>query len=147
MVNSKADYYKFTHKYCDSLICRWAEVTGKPNKYIIYGPAMKMINLLIKWIQEARKYCQHDKLMFQQVPFDSFSLIPVRLIINELTGVKYRISIPNNASMGFINTPQLYSLLMDSIYELCRLSSIQPIVYDYWAWEDKHVEKSIDIIS
>lgn len=139
IVNSQKEYYNFLQKYSDSLILRWAEVTSNPNSYLVYGPALKMINLLIKWIQESEKFKQPDKLKYQQIPFDSFSLQPIRLIINELTGVNYKISIPPNASMGFINTPQLYSLLMDSVYKLCSLSQIDPIVYDYWAWEDKHL--------
>ena len=138
MVNSNSDYYKFIQKYGDSLIQRWAEITLKPETFLMYGPALKMINLLIKWIQESDNYKQLDKYKFQQIPFDSFSLIPIRHIINELTNVKYKISIPINASMGFINTPQLYSILMDSIYKLCELANVHPVVYDYWAWEDKH---------
>ena len=143
MVNSNSDYYKFIQKYGDSLIQRWAEVTLKPDTFLMYGPALKMINLLIKWIQESDQYRQRDKYKFQQIPFDSFSLIPIRLIINDLTSVKYKISIPINASMGFVNTPQLYSILMDSIYKLSKLSKVDPVVYDYWAWEDKHVVEKI----
>lgn len=138
-VDSPVDYYNYIEKYSDLLIQEWAEVTANPNSYLMYGPASKMINLLIKWIQESETLKQPDKLKYQQIPFDSFSLQPIRLIINELSDVKYRISIPPNASMGFINTPQLYSILMDSVYSLCKLSKINPIVFDYWAWEDKHI--------
>ena len=113
----------------------------KPECCLQYGPAIKMINLLIKWIQESEEFRQIEKLKFQQVPFDSFSLKPLRLIINELTKINFKISIPTNASMGFINTPQLYSILMDSVYELSKLAAISPIVYDYWCWEDKHKKK------
>jgi len=44
----------------------------------------------------------------------------------------------SNASMGFINTPQLYRVVMDCIYKLAEMSNINPIVYDYWCWEEKH---------
>ena len=99
---------------------------------------MKMINLLIKDIQESKTYRQIGKIKYQQVPFDSFSLRPLRLIVNDLTVVKYKISIPPTVSMGFINTQQLYIILMDAVYKLCKLSKISPIVYDYWCWNDKH---------
>jgi len=138
VVNSQDDYYKFIQKYGDSLLQRWAEETLKPDNYLLYGPALKMINLLIKWIQVSDELRQIDKIKFRQIPFDSFSLKPIRLIINELINTNYKISIPTNVTMGFINTPQLYSILMDSIYKLSKLSKISPIVYDYWCWEDKH---------
>jgi len=137
-VNSHSDYYKFIQHYADSLLQRWADETLKPGNYLMYGPAMKMVNLLIKLIQVSEGFKQEDKVRYQQVPFDSFSLRPIRLIINELINVNYKIVIPINASMGFVNTPQLYNILMDAIYKLTKLAKIVPIKYDYWCWEDKH---------
>jgi hypothetical protein len=137
-IDSTEHYYQFVYKYADSLIERWASETKKKTDYMCYGPALKMVNLLVKVIQESEQDRQIDILKFQQVPFDSFSLIPLRIIINDLTNLKYKIAIPSNASMSFVNTPQLYRILMDSIYRICELSEINPILYDYWAWEDKH---------
>lgn len=135
-VKSTDDYYKFAYKYSDSLINKWAETTLKPDNYLISGPALKMINLFIKTSQQSINFKQDDKVEYQQIPFDSFSLLPLRLIINDLTGLNYRITIPINASMGFINTPQLYKIIMDSVYKLCKETQISPIIYDYWCWED-----------
>jgi len=137
-VESTDDYYEFVFKYSDSLIKRWAEKVLNPNDYLIYGPALKMVNLFIKTSQQSFDYRQLDKLEYQQVPFDSFSLQPLRLIINDLAGLKYKIAIPTNASMGFINTPQIYRIIMDAVYKLCKDAKIPPIIYDYWSWEDKH---------
>ncbi len=137
-VSSHTDYYKYIEKWGDSLIQRWMEETLIPDNYLMYGPALKMVNLLIKWIQISEAHRQPDKIKYQQVPFDSFSLKPIRPIINELTGLSYKIIIPTNASMAFVNTPQMYTILMDSIYKLTKLAKISPIVYDYWCWEDKH---------
>jgi len=137
-VNSKEDYYLFAFKYAESLIKRWALKTLKPDNYLMYGPALKMINLLIKTTQQSFDFRKDEKTEYQQVPFDSFSLIPLRSIINELTGLEFKISIPNNATMGFINTQQIYRIIMDAVYDLCLKANIPPIVYDYWCWEDKH---------
>ena len=137
-VNSSKEYYDFAFKYADSLIKRWAWKTMKSDHYLIYGPALKMINLFIKTSQQSIDYKNDQKVAFQQVPFDSFSLQPLKSIINDLTGLNYRIAIPTNASMGFINTPQIYQIMMDSVYNLCEKTKIPPIVYDYWCWEDKH---------
>jgi len=41
--------------------------------------------------------------------------------------------------MGFVNTPQIYTILMDAIYRLTKVAKIAPITYDYWCWEDKHL--------
>ena len=137
-VNSKEDYYSFAFKYADSLIKRWASTTLKPDNYLMYGPALKMINLFIKTTQQSFDFQKEEKTKYQQVPFDSFSLIPLRLIINDLTGLDFKISIPNNATMGFINTKQIYRIIMDAVYGLCQKANIPPIVYDFWCWEDKH---------
>jgi hypothetical protein len=141
IIASKEDYYRFVFLYADSLIEKWSKETFK-DEYLCYGPALKMVNLLVKVIQETDSIRESSKLKYQQVPFDSFSLIPLRFIINDLTNLKYRIIIPSNASMGFITTPGLYKIMMDSVYNLCELSNINPIVYDYWCWEDKHKNKN-----
>ena len=137
-VNSQIDQYKFIFKYGDSLLNSWAQETLESNSYLQYGPALKIINLLIKMLQESVIYRQPEKIKFQQVPLDSFSLRPIRKIINELTDLNYKIAIPATASMSFINTQQLYSIIMEAIFKLCKLSKISPIVYDYWCWDDKH---------
>jgi hypothetical protein len=138
LIQSSKDYYDFIFRYSDSLINRWAEVIEESNSFLMYGQATKMINLLIKDIQESETYRQVNKIKYQQVPFDSFSLLPIRSIINDLTDVNYKIIIPSSASMGFINTPQLYVIIMDAVSRLCKLSKVSPIVYDYWCWNDKH---------
>ena len=138
VVDSKDGYYNFIQGYGDSLIRWWANQTQNPDHYLQYGPALKMVNLLIKWNQESEYFKQHDKLKFQHVPFDSFSLQPLKNIINQLTDTKFKIVIQSNASMGIINTPQLYKVIMDCIYKLTELSNIHPIAYDYWCWEEKH---------
>ncbi len=137
-VQTNEDYYNFVFKYGDSLIERWADKTRQTDGYLMYGQSLKMINLLIKTIQQSPDYRVSDKIKYQQVPFDSFSLKPLRFVINKLTGLNYKITIPINVSMGFINTPQLYRIIMDSVYKLCNEAKIDPIIYDYWCWEDKH---------
>ncbi len=138
-VNSKEGYYLFAFKYADSLIKQWALKTLKPDNYLMYGPALKMINLFIKTTQQSFDFRKDEKTKYQQVPFDSFSLIPLRSIINNLTGLEYKITIPNNATMGFINTQQIYRIIMDAVYDLCLIANISPIIYDFWCWEDKHI--------
>jgi hypothetical protein len=137
-VYSHEDYYSFAFKYADSLINRWSSITLKSEHFLIYGPALKMINLFIKTTQQSSQYKKDEKTRYQQVPFDSFSLQPLRFIINDLTGLNYKVTIPINASMGFINTQQIYKIMTESVLNLCRKINIPPIVYDYWCWEDKH---------
>jgi hypothetical protein len=137
-IDSRENYYDFVFKYADSLIKRWAEKTANPDNYLIYGPATKMINVLIKKIQQSDEFCQREKFGFIQVPFDRFFLQPLRPIINELSGLSFRINIPREPTMKFINTPQLYRIIMDSVYRLCDFVDIDPLVYDYWCWNEKH---------
>ena len=132
------DHYKLLLKYSESLLQRWSVQVLQEDKFLIYGQAMKMINLLIKQIQESNEFKQIDKIKFQQIPLDSYALVPIRLIINDLTDKNFKINIPPNVSMGFVNTPQLYMILSNAILKLSNLSKITPIVYDYWSWDEKH---------
>ena len=45
------------------------------------------------------------------IPFDQYTLRPLRNIINDLTDIDYKINIPQNATMKFVNTKELYVVL------------------------------------
>ncbi len=110
------------------------------NEKLGYGPASKIVNLLIKTTQESKDYRINSIIPFQHVPWDSYTLRPLRHILNELTDLDYRISIPTSASMSFVNTPELYQILQKCLIKLYGLSEIKaaPIYFDYFAWNDNH---------
>ena len=85
------------------------------------------------------KYLNNEKIIpFFNVPFDEFTLKPLINIINYLSDVKYRIDIPKNPTMKYISTPELYWIIQNAVFKLCGKAGINPILYDYWCWNEKH---------
>lgn len=134
---NKNEFDLIVKSYADSFLTTWQTTT---NKKLVYGPASKIVNLLIKAIQESNQYKVDGIIRFQHVPWDSYTLIPLRNIINELTGTNYHINIPKTASMSFVNSTELYDVLQKAIFNLYdRLPGQPPTIYfDYFAWNDNH---------
>lgn len=124
-------------KYTNKLLDNWKE---NARQKLVYGPASKIINLLIKTIQESKNYKIESITRFQHIPWDSYTLLPLRNVINELSNTNFCINIPKNASMSFINSPELYNLLRVVIFNLYKDIPEQPpiIYYDYFAWNSNH---------
>jgi len=135
--NSK-DYDKFLFSLSENFILYWKKQVENPNENITYGPAIKMINLLIKVMQESSNYHNQKLLPFMHVPFDIYSLLPLKEIINSLTAVDYKLVIPNSVSMQYISNPELYILFKQAVFLLCKKGKLYPIVYDYWSWDRNH---------
>ncbi len=138
VVSTKEEFDKILHNYINSFIENWNLELSNTSEKIIYGPASKMINLLFKTLNESNLIKNNKIQTFLHVPFDEFSLKPLISIINNLTDVKYSISIPKNPTMKYISNPQLYGIIQDAVFKLCKESTIDPIIYDYWCWNEKH---------
>jgi len=133
---NQTDFDSIFKSFSDSLLVGWITATnGKLN----YGPASKMVNLLIKTIQESEQFKVNTIISFQHVPWDSYTLRPLKNIINEITTVNYRINIPTSAAMSFVNTPELYDTLQKAIFKLYSMIEGQPptIFFDYFEWNDR----------
>ncbi|MHB9140134.1 MAG: hypothetical protein ACYC4Q_12090, partial [Victivallaceae bacterium] len=138
-ITSHEEYQKFHSKYTESLINHWAETANGLKKYYIgYGPASKIINLIAKMIQKSKQYNRESLYPFIHVPFDNFTLKPLRNIINDLTCLKYKITIPEEPAMSFITNPELYDIMQNAVSKLCNKADIYPIVYEYWCWDEHH---------
>lgn len=134
---NQTNFDKIIKSFSDSLLIGW---TSETNGKLIYGPASKIVNLLIKAIQESDQFKIHNIIPFQHVPWDSYTLRPLRKIINELTTTNYRINIPTDAAMSFVNSIELYDTLQSAIIKLYSMIEEQPpiIFFDYFAWNDNH---------
>jgi hypothetical protein len=130
-----SEYDDYIDKLNNSLLNQWCKQTGTK---LGYGPSIKMVNLLIKMIIEEKKYHRQKLIPFLHIPFDQYTLRPLRNIINDLTDINYKINIPQTATMKFVNTKELYVILLKTIRNLSRSSGIDPIIYEYWSWNDKH---------
>jgi hypothetical protein len=137
-IKSQKEFNRKLFSWFDSFIAYWNSRNSASEQKIGYGPASKMINLFLKALAMS-DYINNDKVIgYFHVPLDYFALKPLRLVINELTDVNYKISIPNKATMSYITTPDLYNILQNAIFKLCKKAQIAPILYDFWAWNKTH---------
>jgi len=136
-------YDEFIFELNESLSRRWYEKNeNNKSKKLSFGPSIKMVNLLIKTIFENGQLRKDNEniIDFLHIPFDSYSMKPLILIINDIIAPDYKfgIKIPKTVTMNFINTKELYNIILDSVRNICSQSEIPPIIYDYWCWDDKH---------
>jgi len=138
-IETKKEFDTQLFEWIDSFINYWdCEVEKQKHQRIIYGQASKMVNLLLKMLNEST-YMTNNKIQgFLHVPFDQYTLTPLIKIINYLTDVNYKIRIPKNVSMSYISDPELYKIVQNAVFKLCKQSDIDPILYDYWCWNEKH---------
>lgn len=136
-IRSREKYNEFLVSTANQLIDYW-HIKNLQHSKIVFGPAIKMINILMKTVNESVNQRINHIQPFLHVAFDEFTLKPLTIIINDLAVVNYGIKIPTNPTMGYINTPELYFIIQKAIFSLCRQAKIDPIKYDYWCWDDKH---------
>ncbi len=132
------DFDDHVFKWTDDFIDHWHRSVDNSQKRILYGPAIKIVNLFIKTISESSALSNKSVIKFMHIPFDEYSLKPVRNIINDLTDVKFRIEIPKSPTMKLITTHELYNIFRRALSNLARQANIYPICYDYWCWNERH---------
>lgn len=104
-----------------------------------YGPATKMINLLAKSIFLNNQLVLLSLPIWYNVPLDSFTLIPLIHIIDELLA-KHPFAIPMNQqmTMKYVIHAGQYQDLQQAIRTLCSGTGKTPLDYELWAWDSRH---------
>lgn len=72
------------------------------------------------------------------VPFDVYTLRPLKKIINELTMVNYGVRMPPYPTMSYVVNKEHYILLQKAIQQLSFLSGTVPIAFEYLCWNLEH---------
>lgn len=140
-LNSCQKYSNFTKIIdfqTDHLIKFWKESVDKSSELIGFGPASKVVNLMAKDI-----YCinsgQNRMLEhFLHVPFDNYTLSPLRYIINDISSIDYKIKITPNSSMAYIVNREHYYTFQEAIRKITITIKIPPIIYEYMCWNSRH---------
>lgn len=134
---NEGEYTLAMSNYSLSLADYWYNNTGHK---IGFGPASKIVNLLVKAKQESPVFQTPNVVLFQHIPWDSYTLKPLRFIINDLTGLPFLIKIPREPSMSFVATPQMYDWLQTALSTLYAQLPVHvpKIHYDYFAWNENH---------
>lgn len=101
---------------------------------IPYGPHVKLVNLLVKFLCTSDVIDQtkiRRFIWFLHVPLDSYTIAAVRKIV--AVG-----PIRKNATMGFIKSRELYDTLQLEIRTIARKAKVPPIALDCLAWDSRH---------
>ncbi len=134
-------YDKKLFYWVSTLRKEWFERSGGR---LDFGRAAKLVNLLARDIAESinpdtRKFYVSNRKVkkFLHVPFDSFSLRPLRKIIHHLADDKI-LPIPSNATMKYVGTKRQYIALQKAVRKLCKKAKKAPILYEHWSWARTH---------
>jgi hypothetical protein len=131
-VINQDQYDALVRRAAGDFIRSWRGRTESLEAKIAFGPAMRIVSLFMKAINESESHRSEQVLPFMHVPFDSSTLLPLRLILNELLDLDYAIGIPTDATMSFVATEDLYCVLTGAVFELARRAGIPPLAYEYW---------------
>ncbi|MFQ5448102.1 MAG: hypothetical protein ACE5FF_14355, partial [Saprospiraceae bacterium] len=134
----ESDFNDIITSFANSLIDFWDDEIGINSQRIGFGPATKIVNLFVKSIQESEEFRMAHLFPLMHVPFDEYTIVPLREIVNDLTRIRYRISIPKKPSMSYVMMPELYNELQFVVKNLCDQAGTMPIVYEYLCWNEEH---------
>jgi hypothetical protein len=138
MIKSQKAYDLLVINFTNSFINYWANNISNDNEKIGFGPASKIVNLLIKIIQQSENHKIKGIDGYLHVPFDLYTLRPLKNIINSISNVNYNINIPSTATMGFIINESQYFVITNAIRNIAKEANIVPILYEYWGWDRTH---------
>lgn len=137
-IASQHDFDQVIHRYAHNLINFWDKTFQSPSKRMGWGPASKITNIFVKVLHQSGHIQNGHIFQYMHVPFDEYTLKPLKLIVNDLADVKYGINIPTNPTMKYVDTPLLYDILQGAVRRLCEQSGSYPIVYEYFCWDERH---------
>jgi hypothetical protein len=123
-------------QWLDKLVSDFGKYWKRKMKVSIpFGPSYKLPNLLMKVVCQ-RLSPTHRKrtVCFLHVPLDSYTLLGIRSCVILPNGR----SIPNRATMRFVDSKEVYTAVQHYIKGLARRAGVPMIAYDYLAWDVGH---------
>lgn len=124
-------YSTYVHEATLSLCDQWRKLTGTE---MGYGRGAKLFNLVLKKFACLQSLSAEQKgalIKLQHIPLDSYTIIGLRSVAPEL-------SIPRNATMKYIESPQQYVAFQQKIAAIANKADVPPIYYDILAWDMGH---------
>src|SRR3989338_6793385 len=125
------EYSDYVHKATLSLCDRWRKLTGAEMGYC---RGAKLFNLVLKkfaCLQSLTEAQKQTLVGLQHVPLDRYTIVGLYSVAPEL-------SIPRNATMKYIESPQQYLSFQKKITDIAQKASVPPIYYDILAWDMFH---------
>lgn len=126
------------HRHLAADLARYWLAEGK--RPLGFGPSMKLTALLLKsfarWSKLSPK--RRSRMVgLLPVPLDSYSLLAIReCAASGRFGPPF--GIPSNATMGLIDSEELYTQIQDLVRAVAKDAGVSPICIDLVAWNGAH---------
>lgn len=133
---SQEAYNSVVQDFAARLAVSWRDIMKSK---LLYGPATKILNLLTKTMFLNDQIAHPSLPRWYNVPFDSFTLVPLMSIIDDLLS-DHPFGIPMNRymTMNYVICAEQYGLLQQAIRVLCGGTNRTPLDYELWAWDSQH---------
>lgn len=140
-ISSQGEYDDWLSELSENLSSYWAKEMGKP---MPYGPSRKLTNLLMKRValwKELNDAQRQRLIRFLHVPPDEFSLGAIGECIYDFPEGKLIGKIPNEPSMGFVKTEEMYNALQKIYRRICEEADVPAIYFDVLSWDKRGFKK------
>jgi|GEM_PF-2152495 len=135
-VRSQRTYDRVIQAYALQLALHWQQVQGEKMEY---GPATKIINLLVKMMFLYQDLHLPSLPTWYNVPFDSYTLQPLKEIINDLLSeAPFGMPMNGQMTMNYVVCAEQYDQIQGAIRELCGGTRKTPLDFELWAWNSRH---------
>lgn len=134
--SSQQQYDRIIQSYSLRLASAWE---ANLHVKLPYGPATKMVNLLIKAMYLHGQIALRQLPRWYNVPFDSFTLVPLIQIIDQLLPDRpFAIPMNHQMTMNYVLCEEQYRDLQNAVRKLCKGTGRTPLDYEIWAWDSRH---------
>lgn len=130
-ISDASPYAQYVHDATNHLCAEWRRITYSN---MGYGRGAKLFNLILKKFVCLSSLSEEQRstlISLQHIPLDSYTIIGLRSIAP-------RLSIPKNATMKFVETPEQYKEFQSVIRAIAKKAGVPPIYYDVLAWNMRH---------
>jgi hypothetical protein len=139
-VESQEDWDRLVFSLGESLTADWGDRNDKggPSR-MMEGVAMKIVNLVLKHLAYSEHNPKPEVRAWLHVPWDRFTLQPLRKIWKTHAVELGLPSIPKGKKgMGFVENLEIYHAFWELISRISREAGVFPIHYEFLAWDKAH---------
>ncbi len=135
-LQNQKEFDVFAYEVGNSLVSDWGATNerGEPTRMNI-GVSMKITNLVLKHLSFSSNVTNSSLIEWLHVPWDSFTLKPLRVISTERHLYP---PIPASPTQGFVNNIKLYQNLHLLISEISNSAGKPRIYYEFYTWDNRH---------
>jgi hypothetical protein len=133
---SQREFDKWLGDIVQSLQETWPHEAGRK---LGFGASLKLVNLVAKHLCICKEINSEDGkrvAWYLHVPLDRYTIVALRNCSSDVPPATWKI--PSEATMSFIQKPELYWAFQYRIRELAFAAHVPPIVFDFVCWNGAH---------